>query len=273
MKKFLSLVLVLVMALSVVTISAGAATFSDSATIKYPEAAELLHGLEIHKGFEDQTYQPQNLMSRGFACKVVVECMIGVEKGLKLPAGKSIFKDVTADYRYAPYVNYLADQGLIDGYSDGKFLPKEVISVAGMLKLALGALGYKADYTGDNWQWKVRTDAKAAGLLNGIDTFAADSANREEIEWYAIRRDEGAQVMMNALLGTVVNYADGKATPVTNAKTSHYDITAGGTADALMQLCEKSMPDLKKDAGALDFLDREGTAWTKGDATVCFILN
>ena len=273
MKKFLSLVLVLVMALSVVTISAGAATFSDSATIKYPEAAELLHGLEIHKGFEDQTYQPQNLMSRGFACKVVVECMIGVEKGLKLPITKSTFKDVAMDYRYAPYVNYLAEQGIVGGYGDGTFQPKEVISVDGMLKLALGALGYKGNYAGENWQWNVRTAAKAAGILNGIDGFAADTANREEIEWYAIRRDEGAQVMMNTLLGTVVTYTGDKAVASPNSAAAHYEITAGVAGDNVMQLCEKSMPTLKKDAKAVDFLDREGTSWTKDDATVCFILN
>ncbi|MBE6963958.1 MAG: S-layer homology domain-containing protein [Ruminococcaceae bacterium] len=272
MKKFLSLVLVLVMAMSVVTISAGAASFSDSANIEYLEAAELLHGLNIHPGFEDGTYAPQNQMSRGFAAKCLVYCMLGADKAAKLPTGKTVFKDVTPDYRYAPFVNYLAEQGLISGYEDGTFKPGDLISAAGMLKMALGVLGYKKDYTGANWQWEVRTDAKAAGLMDGIADFRADSADREQEEWWALQRDECAQIMMNALTSAVVTYADGKATPVAGTKAAHYDITAGAAADEIMQLCEKSMPGLKKDAKATDFLDREGTGWFLNDEQVAFIL-
>jgi len=270
MKKFLSLVLVLVMALSVVTISAGAASFSDSANIEYLEAAELLHGLNIHPGFEDGTYAPQNQMSRGFAAKCLVYCMLGADKAAKLPTGKAVFKDVTPDYRYAPFVNYLAEQGLISGYEDGTFKPGELISAAGMLKMALGVLGYKGDYTGDNWQWKVRTAAKAAGLLDGIEAFRADSADREQVEWWALQRDECAQIMMNTLTAKVVD-ANGAA--IAGAAGAHYDITEGATADSVMQLVEKSWPALKKNAKATDFLDREGTGWFLNDEQVAFVLD
>ena len=270
MKKFLSLVLVLVMAMSMVTISAGAATFSDSDTIdpNYLEGTELLHALNIHPGFPEGFYAPQNQMSRGFACKTFVELLIGVEAGLKLPYGKSYFKDVTADYRYAPYVNYMAERGWINGYEDGKFLPKELISADGMLKMALAVLGYKGDYTGANWQLRVRADAKAAGLMDDIAAFRADSADREQLEWWAIQRDECAQVLKNTLLANVVD-TNGK--PVAGTAGAHYEITAGVAGDSVLQLVEKCWPDLKKDAGAVDFLDREGTAWILKDAQIVFV--
>ena len=47
MKKFLSLVLALVMTMSLVTVSAGAKDFSDSTKIQYKEAVDVLSLIHI----------------------------------------------------------------------------------------------------------------------------------------------------------------------------------------------------------------------------------
>ena len=69
MKKFLALVLALVMTMSLVTISAGAKDFSDADAINYDEAVEVLTAIGVVDGYTDGNhhnngtgtyYYPQN---------------------------------------------------------------------------------------------------------------------------------------------------------------------------------------------------------------------
>ena len=53
MKKFLSLVLALVMTMSLVTISAGAKDFTDDASVKYAEGVKVMDLLGVINGYED----------------------------------------------------------------------------------------------------------------------------------------------------------------------------------------------------------------------------
>ena len=53
MKKFLALVLALVMTMSLVTISAGAKDFSDADAINYDEAVEVLTAIGVVDGYTD----------------------------------------------------------------------------------------------------------------------------------------------------------------------------------------------------------------------------
>jgi minor extracellular protease Epr len=75
MKKFLSLVLALVMAMSLVTISAGAKDFTDSADINYNEAVDVMSALEIIDGYR-RHFQPQH-MTRGAAAKIIATLILG----------------------------------------------------------------------------------------------------------------------------------------------------------------------------------------------------
>ena len=58
MKKFLSLVLALVMTMSLVTVSAGAKDFTDNSKINYEEAVEVMSTLGVVGGYTDGTFKP-----------------------------------------------------------------------------------------------------------------------------------------------------------------------------------------------------------------------
>ena len=58
MKKFLSLVLALVMTMSLVTVSAGAKDFTDASSVTYTEAAEVMKTIGVIDGFEDAPSSP-----------------------------------------------------------------------------------------------------------------------------------------------------------------------------------------------------------------------
>ena len=58
MKKFLSLVLALVMTMSLVTVSAGAKDFSDDGSITYKEAVDVISGIGVVDGYSGGDFKP-----------------------------------------------------------------------------------------------------------------------------------------------------------------------------------------------------------------------
>ena len=65
MKKFLSLVLALVMTMSLVTVSAGAKDFTDSSKIQYTEAVDVMSAVKVIDGYADGAFNPSNTLTRG----------------------------------------------------------------------------------------------------------------------------------------------------------------------------------------------------------------
>jgi hypothetical protein len=48
--------------------------------------------------------------------------------GMKIPeVDKPVFPDVPPDHKYAPYIKAALDAGLIQGDSDGKFRPDDLV--------------------------------------------------------------------------------------------------------------------------------------------------
>ena len=58
MKKFLSLVLALVMTMSLVTVSAGAKDFTDSTKIQYAEAVDVMSAVKVIDGYAEGDFRP-----------------------------------------------------------------------------------------------------------------------------------------------------------------------------------------------------------------------
>lgn len=58
MRKFLSLVLALVMMMSLVTINAGAKEFSDDGDITYQEAVDVISTIKVVDGYAGGDFKP-----------------------------------------------------------------------------------------------------------------------------------------------------------------------------------------------------------------------
>ena len=67
MKKFLSLVLALVMTMSLVTVSAGAKDFSDDDSITYQEAVDVISEIGVVDGYTGGDFKPTDVLTRGDA--------------------------------------------------------------------------------------------------------------------------------------------------------------------------------------------------------------
>ena len=193
MKKFLSLVLALVMTMSLVTVSAGAKDFTDNSKIDYEEAVEVMSTLGVVGGYTDGTFKPQGTLTRGAAAKIICNLILGTTTADALTADAAPYKDVATTNVFAPYIAYCAKEGIISGYADGTFRPANTLTGYAFMKMLLGALGLQADkegYTGPNWSISVakRALSKDVALDNGLkgEFNGAKAATREEACLYAL---------------------------------------------------------------------------------------
>ena len=193
MKKFLSLVLALVMTMSLVTVSAGAKDFTDNSKINYEEAVEVMSTLGVVGGYTDGTFKPQGTLTRGAAAKIICNLILGTTTADALTADAAPYKDVATTNVFAPYIAYCAKEGIISGYADGTFRPANTLTGYAFMKMLLGALGLQADkegYTGSNWSISVakRALSKDVALDNGLkgEFNGAKAATREEACLYAL---------------------------------------------------------------------------------------
>ena len=205
MKKFLSLVLALVMTMSLATISAGATEYkdlTDKDEIQYEEAVAVLNRIGIITGYEDGSFRPETELTRGAAAKIIVSLMIGPEAASALPNDTSPYPDVPAGHTFAGVISYCKTAGYISGYSDGTFKPANSLTGFAFAKMLLGAVGYKSElegFTGTGWTMNVARLGNIAGLFNRLSFQGADAVNREE----------ACQLALNTLKATMVEYTGG----------------------------------------------------------------
>ena len=185
MKKFLSLVLALVMVLSL-GVTAGAVSFTDDAAITKDEAVGVLSGVGIINGYEaaDGTFSfaPNGNITRGAAAKIICMIKLGTKVAGILSCETAPFKDVAKDSTFAPYIAYCVNEGIVSGYADGTYKPGNPVSGYAFTKMLLNALGIKGNYEGTNYGVNVALAADAAKLFEGMDadTVYSDPASRED---------------------------------------------------------------------------------------------
>ena len=204
MRKFLALVLALVMTMSLVTVSAGAATdFADDADIKNEEAVEVLNAMGVLTG-NNGKFNPNGKLTRGAGAKIIAYLMLGQAKADKLTATYTVFEDVTDTVGLAAYIEWAAANNIVGGYGNGKFGPYDTLTEYAFGKMLLAALGYDAaeeGYTGAGWQKNVYRDANFAGIYDGTETYGACT------------RDTAARMALGALKADVVVTALAFCTP------------------------------------------------------------
>ena len=221
MKKFLSLVLALIMTMSLVTVSAGAKDFTDDESLTYEEAVAVMSEIGVIDGYPDGSFKPQGGLTRGAAAKIICNMVLGPTTASALHADTAPFKDVPTDNIYAGYIAFCAKEGYISGYTDGSFRPAASLTSFAFMKMLLGALGYDAEiegYTGNNCFINVAKQAIGIGLNGGM---------REEFNGGKnISREEAALFAFNTLKATLVDYDTKTSVNVGDATV----VIAGSTA-------------------------------------------
>ena len=265
MKKFLSLVLALVMTMSLVTVSAGAKDFTDSSKIAYDEAVDVMSAVKVIDGYTDGSFNPSATLTRGAAAKIICNLILGPTTASALVADAAPYKDVPTNHTFAGYIAYCQKTGIISGYADGTFKPANSLTGYAFMKMLLGALGYKADqegYTGANWSIQVAKRALNIGLADDLvgDFNGVKAVNREEACLYAfntlkatmVEYDKNSTVIVGNI--TIKEQSDAKEMANTGKTDGNID------KDGKMQFAEKYFTDLKGVATTDEF-SRPATMW------------
>ena len=256
MKKFLSLVLALVMTMSLVTV-AGAKDFTDAADIQYEEAVAVLSEVGVVDGYTDGNFNPDVELNRGQAAKIICNLVLGPTTAAALKANVAPFTDVPADHHFAGYIAYCVEQGFVSGYADGSFKPGNKLTGYAFQKMLLCALGYDQEiegYTGENWSIQVAKQALAIGLTNNLkEAFnGVDYVTREEACLYALNALQATTVEYDAKI--IANVGGAQVTVGTSVATDVKWNIAKNTDgnikdDNYVQFAEKHFPKLELEVG------------------------
>ena len=252
MKKFLSLVLALVMTMSLVTVSAGAKEFKDDKDVTYDEAVAVISEIGVVDGDTDGNFRPTDNLSRGAAAKIICNLILGPTTAAELKADTAPFKDVPVSNTFSGYIAYCAKENIISGYADGSFRPAGTLTGYAFMKMLLGALGYDSTnegYTGANWSINVAKQAIGIGLNKGLteEFNGVDFVTREEAALYAFNTLKATMVDYEQKITTNINgvevvISQGNEKPVTWSEGINED--GNIKDDNFVQFAEEYFPKL-----------------------------
>lgn len=211
MKRILSLILIVVLALSLCVPAFAAGTATDTAAI------DLLKGLGAVRGYPDGSLRLENNITRAEAAKVVAVSTLGADAAGKLTvSGEGVFNDVAASHWAAGVISYCAGEGIVMGDGRGDFNPEGAITCEELGAMLLRSVGYgkNGEFDGDNWDTNARAQAAKTELLKNLN-MTGSAAMREEVF-------EGAYL---ALFETRVEAATGPDGSVTYAPVGGEDAT------------------------------------------------
>lgn len=179
MRKFLSLMLVVVFALAMMAPTTSAASFGDvPESYRYYNAVENLAARGIINGMGDGNYAPDANVKRDEFAKIV--CTGILNSGEVAPTAGAGFTDVAADRWSSGYIKVAAAAGIINGMGDGTFAPENPVTYEQAIKMLVCALGYgeqalkRGEYPGG-----YLSQAQALGLTKGVvDGVQGQPANR-----------------------------------------------------------------------------------------------
>ncbi len=208
LKKFLALVLAMMMTLSLmVTVNASSFDDDEDITKVYAEAVDVLTELGVIKGYggddpNEGKFLPKNNITRAEVAAILYRLYTGDvgDKNIHLYDGFSEFTDVGANQWFTPYVNFCANNGLIQGRGNGKFDPKGNITGYETLVMILRAIGYNdpKEFSSSNWKYKASGYGNRLGLTENIAAGSLGaSATREMV----------SEIMFKGILAPMVKYS------------------------------------------------------------------
>ena len=265
-KRLLSLLLVAGMLIGMLTIGiAEEYSFADDdGTGTWTWASGYIYDCYdagIINGYEDGTYLPDNELTRAEAAKI-----IALTFGLSSSATESTFSDVADTHWALQYIEACVEAGIINGYTDGTFLPGQNVTRAEMAKMIAAASGLSSDAAessfsdvGDtHWALQYIEACAEAGIINGYTDGTFLPGNN-------ISRAEAAAIISRTL--DLLN-ADEDDAGSSDADSGSVDADAesGTGSDADADAEDGTGTDAEAEDGTGTDTDSDADTGTDGDA-------
>ena len=210
LKRALSLALASVMVMGLMVVGTGA-SYADVSSEQNQEAIEVLQAVGVMTGDENGNFNPDANVTRNEMAVVMSNLLDYTVSSYK---GTAPFSDVPSWAE--PYVAACYTNGIIAGYDAKTFGGNDSVTTgqaALMLLKALGYFQYQSDF-GDDWLVETTKQGSLAGLFDDVDTGATQALTRNDV----------AQMVLNALEATMVQYSGNGGTTI---KGDGYEITTG----------------------------------------------
>ena len=198
MKKFIAIIMAVIMVMSFATIAFAADGFTDVSKSRYETAINELYDLGIVNGYSSTKFGTDYTLTRAEACAIIVRALYGE----KTVPDVINFTDVSYRDWFYDYVNTAVYYDIMHGHNATTFAPNDEITYDQMATLVLNALGYNAPQLAGEWPVNVERMATRLGLYTNIPIYFDGSEY--------ITRGEACQMLYNALDCYVVEYVRGR---------------------------------------------------------------
>ena len=209
LRRLLSLIIVLSMLLSFNMSVSQAAVFDDVPyTHKYAEAINLLSGLGIITGYGNGDFKPEGTITRAEAATIIVRTL-GLDDNVT--KGATMFSDVPASHWASGYINIAVENGIINGFPEGTFLPEDNVTYEQIVKMVVCAIGHdaKANELGGYPHGFIRaaSDAKVTKGISGSGSTPAPRGLVAQLIYNALEVEMmDATSFSTGILGTSYTY-------------------------------------------------------------------
>ena len=194
MKKFIAIIMAVIMVMSFATIAFAANGFTDVSKSRYETAINELYDLGIVNGYSATKFGTDYTLTRAEACAIIVRALYGE----KTVPDVINFTDVSYRDWFYDYVNTAVYYDIMHGHNATTFAPNDEITYDQMATLVLNALGYNAPQLAGEWPVNIERIATRLGLYTNIPIYFDGSEY--------ITRGEACQMLYNALDCYVVEY-------------------------------------------------------------------
>lgn len=198
MKKFIAIIMAVIMVMSFATIAFAANGFTDVSKSRYETAINELYDLGIVNGYGATKFGTDYTLTRAEACAIIVRALYGE----KTVPDVINFTDVSYRDWFYDYVNTAVYYDIMHGHNATTFAPNDEITYDQMATLVLNALGYNAPQLAGEWPVNIERIATRLGLYTNIPIYFDGSEY--------ITRGEACQMLYNALDCYVVEYVRGR---------------------------------------------------------------
>lgn len=170
MKKFINLVLVVLVVGMLSPITGQAAGFSDVPTnYTFYDEIEYLSNEQIISGFTEGSFKPNNTVTRAQAA-----IMISKSLDLNGEPRNTNFKDVTSTVTGSGYIASAVEKGIISGFTDGTYRPNDPVTRGQMaiflnraFTLTIGQANSFKDVTSNMAAYQSIINVAANGIASG----------------------------------------------------------------------------------------------------------
>lgn len=164
-------------------------------------------GSEVVSGYPDGLYRPELEVTRGQMAAFIARAAAGGDSAVPKGTHGATFADVGEENWAHDYVEYAAEAGIVQGYSDGSYHPELGVSRAQMAAFIArsiaspqgeeGLAGYQApaaptfsDVEGDSWCYTHVEYLAEQGVVSGYEDATyrpSDSVTRDQMAVYIAR--------------------------------------------------------------------------------------